>query len=126
MFSKEHIAGLCNGSTPDSDSVCEGSNPSPAAIGLLRNRYGFGAFLISIAANMTCLCISALSLILSIPQPVFPLFSLLYDKRRRVTRCLLSYISYFPTCKSMPKQQDRQLAASVSRKSRFDRPNARA
>ena len=25
------IAGLCNGSTPDSDSVCEGSNPSPAA-----------------------------------------------------------------------------------------------
>ena len=25
------LAGLCNGSTPDSDSVCEGSNPSPAA-----------------------------------------------------------------------------------------------
>ena len=25
------IAGLCNGSTADSDSVCEGSNPSPAA-----------------------------------------------------------------------------------------------
>ena len=24
-------AGLCNGSTTDSDSVCEGSNPSPAA-----------------------------------------------------------------------------------------------
>ena len=26
-----NTAGLCNGSTPDSDSVCEGSNPSPAA-----------------------------------------------------------------------------------------------
>ena len=28
---QESIAGLCKGSTPDSDSVCEGSNPSPAA-----------------------------------------------------------------------------------------------
>ncbi len=26
------LAGLCKGSTTDSDSVCEGSNPSPAAI----------------------------------------------------------------------------------------------
>ena len=26
-----HLGGLCNGSTPDSDSVCEGSNPSPPA-----------------------------------------------------------------------------------------------
>lgn len=26
-------AGLCNGSTADSDSVCEGSSPSPAAKG---------------------------------------------------------------------------------------------
>src|SRR5699024_8299287 len=26
-----HTAGLCKGSTTDSDSVCEGSNPSPAA-----------------------------------------------------------------------------------------------
>lgn len=26
-----HIADLCKGSTPDSDSVCEGSNPSSAA-----------------------------------------------------------------------------------------------
>ena len=25
------LAGLCKGSTADSDSVCEGSNPSPAA-----------------------------------------------------------------------------------------------
>ena len=25
------LAGLCKGSTTDSDSVCEGSNPSPAA-----------------------------------------------------------------------------------------------
>ena len=32
------IAGLCNGSTPDSDSVCEGSNPSPAA----KNRLSIG------------------------------------------------------------------------------------
>ena len=28
---KNKIAGLCKGSTTDSDSVCEGSNPSPAA-----------------------------------------------------------------------------------------------
>ncbi len=28
---QHNIAGLCNGSTADSDSVCEGSNPSPAA-----------------------------------------------------------------------------------------------
>ena len=27
----KNIAGLCNGSTADSDSVCEGSSPSPAA-----------------------------------------------------------------------------------------------
>ena len=26
----EHVAELCNGSTTDSDSVCEGSNPSSA------------------------------------------------------------------------------------------------
>lgn len=28
---KLNIAGLCKGSTADSDSVCLGSNPSPAA-----------------------------------------------------------------------------------------------
>ena len=28
---RAQIAGLCKGSTTDSDSVCEGSNPSPAA-----------------------------------------------------------------------------------------------
>ena len=28
---RQNIAGLCKGSTADSDSVCEGSNPSPAA-----------------------------------------------------------------------------------------------
>ena len=28
---RQNTAGLCNGSTADSDSVCEGSNPSPAA-----------------------------------------------------------------------------------------------
>ena len=33
-----NIAGLCNGSTADSDSVCEGSNPSPAAIKRLQKR----------------------------------------------------------------------------------------
>ena len=27
----QYIAGLCKGSTTDSDSVCLGSNPSPAA-----------------------------------------------------------------------------------------------
>ena len=31
IFVRQNIAGLCNGSTADSDSVCEGSNPSPAA-----------------------------------------------------------------------------------------------
>ena len=33
VFRKGHsqIAELCKGSTADSDSVCEGSNPSPAA-----------------------------------------------------------------------------------------------
>ena len=30
-FGARLIAGLCKGSTADSDSVCEGSNPSPAA-----------------------------------------------------------------------------------------------
>lgn len=29
-------AGLCKGSTTDSDSVCEGSNPSPAATKTLK------------------------------------------------------------------------------------------
>ena len=31
VFVLQNIAGLCKGSTADSDSVCEGSNPSPAA-----------------------------------------------------------------------------------------------
>ena len=31
-ISKVYFAGLCNGSTTDSDSVCEGSSPSPATI----------------------------------------------------------------------------------------------
>ena len=30
-MSEVNLAGLCKGSTADSDSVCEGSNPSPAA-----------------------------------------------------------------------------------------------
>ena len=30
-MNKHGLAGLCKGSTADSDSVCEGSNPSPAA-----------------------------------------------------------------------------------------------
>ena len=36
---QHNIAGLCNGSTADSDSVCEGSNPSPDAIKSDQNRY---------------------------------------------------------------------------------------
>ena len=32
VFVPQNIAGLCKGSTADSDSVCEGSNPSPAAM----------------------------------------------------------------------------------------------
>ena len=52
-FDARQIAGLCNGSTPDSDSVCEGSNPSPAAkktvvpsgtAVFLRKRQGFERF----------------------------------------------------------------------------------
>ena len=31
-MSEVNLAGLCKGSTADSDSVCEGSNPSPAAM----------------------------------------------------------------------------------------------
>ena len=36
-------AGLCNGSTTDSDSVCEGSNPSPAATGKSPGSAAFAA-----------------------------------------------------------------------------------
>ena len=32
VFVRQDTAGLCKGSTADSDSVCEGSNPSPAAM----------------------------------------------------------------------------------------------
>ena len=32
VFVRRNTAGLCKGSTADSDSVCEGSNPSPAAM----------------------------------------------------------------------------------------------
>ena len=38
------IAGLCKGSTTDSDSVCEGSNPSPAAKSDLRKQVAFLVF----------------------------------------------------------------------------------
>ena len=37
VFVRRNTAGLCKGSTADSDSVCEGSNPSPAAIKNHRN-----------------------------------------------------------------------------------------
>ena len=36
-----NIAGLCKGSTADSDSVCEGSNPSPAAIPVEEGQLSF-------------------------------------------------------------------------------------
>ena len=36
VLKKQNIAELCKGSTTDSDSVCLGSNPSPAA----KNRQG--------------------------------------------------------------------------------------
>ena len=39
VFVRRNTAGLCKGSTADSDSVCEGSNPSPAAILSDQNRY---------------------------------------------------------------------------------------
>ena len=38
---KIYIAGLCKGSTTDSDSVCEGSNPSLAANKKACNRNGY-------------------------------------------------------------------------------------
>ena len=46
VFRKGHrqIAELCKGSTADSDSVCEGSNPSPAATKVLKPQ-GFRTFL---------------------------------------------------------------------------------
>ena len=47
------IAGLCNGSTADSDSVCEGSNPSPAA--KTPNASAFGVFLFPIKIPSGCL-----------------------------------------------------------------------
>ena len=34
------IEDLCNGSTPDSDSVCGGSNPSSSAIRFTLDTYG--------------------------------------------------------------------------------------
>ena len=46
VFREGHsqIAELCKGSTADSDSVCEGSNPSPAATKVLKPQ-GFRTFL---------------------------------------------------------------------------------
>ena len=44
VFVRQNIAGLCNGSTADSDSVCEGSNPSPAAIEKPCNHNGYRVF----------------------------------------------------------------------------------
>ena len=41
---QENIAGLCKGSTTDSDSVCEGSNPSPAATRKALKQSCFRAF----------------------------------------------------------------------------------
>ena len=45
VFREGHsqIAELCKGSTADSDSVCEGSNPSPAATKVLKPQ-GFRTF----------------------------------------------------------------------------------
>ena len=41
VFVRQDTAGLCKGSTADSDSVCEGSNPSPAAKGTRLSRVPF-------------------------------------------------------------------------------------
>ena len=43
------IARLCKGSTSDSDSLCEGSNPSLAAIlsvNMINKKHPFGCFLL--------------------------------------------------------------------------------
>ena len=48
VFVRQDTAGLCKGSTADSDSVCEGSNPSPAAKGTRLSRV---SFFISISAT---------------------------------------------------------------------------
>ena len=45
LAEQQDIAGLCKGSTTDSDSVCEGSNPSPAAMRKPRNQSVPGLFL---------------------------------------------------------------------------------
>ena len=44
ICSLRNIAGLCKGSTADSDSVCEGSNPSPAARKLSATAGSFSFF----------------------------------------------------------------------------------
>ena len=41
---QRNTAGLCKGSTADSDSVCEGSNPSPAAKRKRLNQLWFRRF----------------------------------------------------------------------------------
>ena len=45
IISVKDIAELCNGSTADSDSVCEGSNPSSAASREPRHATRSGLFL---------------------------------------------------------------------------------
>ena len=50
-FGAGKIAGLCNGSTPDSDSVCEGSNPSPAANRRTLKLLRFQGFFLSYAVR---------------------------------------------------------------------------
>ena len=51
IFVRQNIAGLCNGSTADSDSVCEGSNPSPAAIEKPCNHNGYRVLVLSANAG---------------------------------------------------------------------------
>ena len=50
---RQDTAGLCNGSTADSDSVCEGSNPSPAAKETRVNRLGSFFVLCCIVGDST-------------------------------------------------------------------------
>ena len=70
VFREGHrqIAELCKGSTADSDSVCEGSNPSPAAKQETLERNGSRVFVIQ-----QCLRLKARMTVLSCPRtPLLP------------------------------------------------------
>ena len=61
-MSEVNLAGLCKGSTADSDSVCEGSNPSPAAMKKAPRRMGAGLFLFPYRSDCLRACLKSLKM----------------------------------------------------------------